>query len=71
VAKHPNWRAAEAWFQPALAGFPPVKAEPPDSRKFLWHKNSTLLHSRTLLRAGLLDSVAKSESARGETSFTL
>lgn len=25
-----------------------------DSQKFLWHKSSTLLHSRTLLRAGLL-----------------
>jgi hypothetical protein len=24
-------------------------------QKFLWHKNSTLLHSRTLWRAGLPD----------------
>jgi predicted transcriptional regulator len=34
-------------------------------------QKATLLHSRTLLRAGLLDSVENSGSARGKTSFAL
>jgi hypothetical protein len=42
-----------------------------DSQKFLWRKKATLLHSRTLLRAGLLDGVENGGSARGKTSFAL
>jgi hypothetical protein len=69
MKRRPDFRAVCHPVEVVSAPLATAQSRRKNSRKFLWRNEPTLLHSRTLLRADLLDSLENSESTPGKTSL--